>query len=175
MTDAEMRDVVGYRGQYLVTPDGRIFSNKSHRFLKPQRRGYFYKQGKGYLSVRLHSGDGSYEQKYVHEIVLEAFVSRRPEKQVSRHIDGNSDNNHMDNLCWGTSQQNSHDRVAHGTSNRGERNPRRKLTEHQVHEIRESEATKKTLAERFGIHISTVSSIRRRKSWAHLAVRAVKS
>jgi hypothetical protein len=49
---------------------------------------------------------------------------------VARHLDGNPDNNHIDNLCWGTQQENIEDQFRHrsaalvaGTFNRAKLKP----------------------------------------------------
>lgn len=39
-----------------------------------------------------------------------------PGEQV-RHLDGNNQNNRLDNLLWGTASENNYDRVRHGTHN----------------------------------------------------------
>lgn len=52
----------------------------------------------------------------VHRIVLEAFVGPRPKKMVCRHLDGNSLNNNLSNLKWGTPKENAQDMVKHGRS-----------------------------------------------------------
>lgn len=55
----------------------------------------------------------------VHQVVLEAFVSPRPEGMVCRHLDGNSLNNNLFNLKWGTPTENMQDMVKHGRSRKG--------------------------------------------------------
>ena len=59
------------------------------------------------------------------------------------------------------------DRDAH-PDRRGERGGRATLTEAQVCQIRESAETNKALALQLGVDPSTISDIRRRKSWSHL-------
>jgi hypothetical protein len=75
------------------------------------------------------------------------------------------------NLAWKTPAQNQADRIAHGTSNRGVRHGRAKLTEADVIEIRRMAAAGTLQAEimtRFGIAQTTVSQIVTRKIWAWL-------
>ena len=59
--------------------------------------------------------DGQPKQRTVHTLVLETFVGPRPEKGAHGcHRDDNTDNNHLDNLYWGTPAQNSRDAVNNG-------------------------------------------------------------
>jgi hypothetical protein len=50
-------------------------------------------------------------EKRVSHLVLEAFVGPRPPCYVARHLDDNPKNNRLDNLRWGTHQENHQDRV----------------------------------------------------------------
>lgn len=71
-------------------------------------------------------------------------------------------------LSWKTPVENAADKVAHGTTGRGEQCPVSKLTEANVLEIRRLTAsgiTQRTIAAQFGIDQSTVSDIKRGKSW----------
>lgn len=53
--------------------------------------------------------------RYVHHLVLEAFVGPRPHGMQCRHINGNSLDNRLKNLAWGTPSEDNYDRVRHGT------------------------------------------------------------
>jgi hypothetical protein len=48
---------------------------------------------------------------YVHHLVLETFVGERPVDMVGCHRDDNGFNNALDNLYWGTSEQNQEDKA----------------------------------------------------------------
>jgi len=59
--------------------------------------------------------NGEQVQRYVHTMVLEAFVGPRPEGQEARHgVAGQSDNS-VGNLSWGTHSDNNRDQVRDGT------------------------------------------------------------
>lgn len=75
--------------------------------------------------------------------------------------------NHLE---WKTTSQNQMDRVSHGTSNRGERHYRSKITEAEVLEIRHLRGIKKQreIAEMFGVSNKFVCDIQTGKSWAWL-------
>jgi len=48
-------------------------------------------------------------------LVLSAFVRPRQKGEVCRHLDGNSLNNSISNLAWGTQKDNAQDSIRHGT------------------------------------------------------------
>lgn len=96
----------------------------------------------GRLYVSLSKGKRQEKKFFVHVLVLNAFVGPCPEGMESRHFpDPNPLNNHVNNLHWGTHKENEADKIVHGTSNRGERNGKSKLTEEQVGKIRKMYAT----------------------------------
>jgi len=68
-----------------------------------------------------------------------------------------------------TMAANNHDKIADGTSTRGTKNPKNKLTEEQVREIRRRCMENQTrLAEEFGVACNTINEIIKRKKWAWL-------
>jgi hypothetical protein len=165
IVDDPWRDVVGFEGLYAVCEDGRVFSYRTRKLLKPSRR------GGGYLRVTL-CRDGRRLQLTVHGIVLNAFVGPCPPGQESRHGDGIASHNHLRNLCWGTRLENADDKRRHGTMAKGEGHGRAKVTEAQVVEIRLRWARGERqvdLASEFGIAQTQISAIVRREHWRHVA------
>jgi len=84
---------------YYVTPDGRVWSERSKKFLK---------QGKtncGYLMVHLWE-NGKGNMRLVHRLVATAFIENPEGKAQVNHIDGDRTNNNMDNLEWVTPSEN---------------------------------------------------------------------
>ncbi len=71
-------------------------------------------------------------------------------------------------LSWKTRAENHADKVVHGTHRRGERSNLAKLSQEEVLEIKYSKTNQRITAELYGIDQSTVSDIRRGKSWAWL-------
>lgn len=69
-------------------------------------------------------------------------------------------------LFAGTNADNNRDCAEKGRSTYGERNPRVKLTEAQVHEILASDESCAALAEKYGVHNSAISNIRIGKKWS---------
>ena len=53
-------------------------------------------------------------------IVAAEYLPPRPSpKHEIRHLDGNKNNAHCDNLAWGTAKENAEDRERHGRTSRG--------------------------------------------------------
>lgn len=74
-------------------------------------------------------------------------------------------------LSWKTPSENQMDKVAHGTSNRGERHPNSTLTEKEVIEIKSETdgISHRVIAGRYGVSRETVGLIRRGKNWGWLS------
>lgn len=62
-------------------------------------------------------------------------------------------------------ENNGSDRVRDGTDIGGERNPRSKLCWEAVRRIRQSQESRKTLAECYGVSKSAIVSVLRNKTW----------
>jgi hypothetical protein len=67
------------------------------------------------------------------------------------------------------SDNNVHKFATNQDWNGGEANPFSILNEEQVLEIRASNLTTQTLANKYGVHYSCIYKIRRRESWKHLS------
>ena len=123
----------------------------------------------GYNDVDLYK-DGKKKKKKVHRLVMEAFVGPCPDGMECRHLNGNSRDNRLENLKWGTKAENIEDTLRHGHTTRGERHPMVKLTESQVREIRAAGGKQREIAERYGVTQSNVSYIKRGASWGHVQI-----
>lgn len=150
---------------YEASDQGRIASIRTgeRRILKPGG-----KLGKP-LSVML-SGQ---VRKSVHRLVLEAFVGPCPDGMECRHLNGNSQDNRLGNLAWGTHAENEADKLRHGTRKPGEAGPNAKLTDVQVMEMRRRHAAGEaftTLAVEAGVNPTTVYLALKGVTFAHLPV-----
>jgi HNH endonuclease len=68
----------------------------------------------GYFRVKLRRGRKA-RRRLLHQVILETFVGCRPVGMQCRHLDGDSKNNCLGNLKWGTSKENCDDARRHGT------------------------------------------------------------
>lgn len=79
---------------YIIYSDGRVWSNKSNKFLKPQPN------AKGYLRVCLSNGEKK-QCLSIHKLVALAFIPNNDsEKTEVNHKDENILNNDVSNLEW---------------------------------------------------------------------------
>lgn len=125
----------------------------------------------GYPQVRISSGKRNLKMRYVHQLVLEAFVGPRPEGLQARHLNDIKTDNRIENLCWGTKKENVEDAILNGRTRHGERVPSSKLTESQVVQVRRlvsSGLGQKEVGALFGIRQSSVSRICTGKRWRHV-------
>lgn len=132
---------------YWITPSGKLWSEKTQRFLKG------FLDDWGYIKVGLYRNDKRYIFR-LHRLVLLTYCGPCPDGYVCRHLDGNPVNNAVDNLCWGTPKENSHDSLRHDTHGG-------KLTEQQKKEVcnlwATGRVTQKEIGCKFGVTQSNVS------------------
>lgn len=162
-----MRPIPGFHG-YFATPDGSIWSQlrldeRGPRRLRPA------KSSTGYLTVSLVV-DGKAWTKKVHRLIALTFHgSPPPGKRCVRHLDGDRLNNESCNLSWASHKENEADKVAHRTSQHGERNHQARLSANDVAEIRRLVSMgsyQRVVASAFGVSQGTVSAICSRRTWA---------
>ena len=114
-------------------------------------------------------GRSEYEGEVMaHRISFLAFVGSIPGGLHVLHRCDNPCCINPRHLFLGTNADNVKDRVSKGRqqSVAKELNPRAKLTEAEVAEIRAADATQAQLARRYGVCPSTIGYIRRRETWA---------
>lgn len=121
----------------------------------------------GYLGLDLRDGHGGTRRTYVHILVAEGFIGKKPFPGAHvRHLDGNPSNNAVTNLAWGTAMQNEEDKRRHGT---WESRSTGKLTvEDRQAILRRAAAgeSQRSLAEEFGVHRATVTRLLNGSTWA---------
>lgn len=176
----QWRPVVGYEGLYEVSSKGRVKAVARRLWVSPggQMTGRWRQKREviargmidrhGYHSVCLRR-DGKSRWRRVHMLVLDAFVGPCPPGMQTRHLNGARSDNRVENLAWGTVQENADDRQRHGTVPKGELHHRAKLTVDQVRSIRA--APQREIPEMcrvLCISPATACYIRKRKLWASL-------
>lgn len=175
----EYRDIQNFPG-YRVGNDGSVWScrkggavlacvnrilGSAWRRMKPESL------KEGYLRVSLRR-DKKTIRYLVHRLVAEAFIGTCPEGHEVCHGDGTKTNNVPSNLRYGTRKENVADAIRHGTTARGERNGKAKLTADQVREIHRLGTVGVSQRERgriFGVNHTTVGRIDSRAMWSHVA------
>ncbi len=95
------KPIDGY--DYEISNTGQVRSVRTGRILKQ-----FLVNG--YLRVGL-SKDGVEKKFYIHRLVAQAFIPNPKNKPQIDHIDGNKQNNRVDNLRWVTSKENNNNPI----------------------------------------------------------------
>lgn len=105
----QWRDLINFengkfKGLYKVSSMGRVYGVKNNKVLKP------CDNGKGYLRVRLCK-NGECKQVVVHRLVATEFIPNPDNKPYIDHLDTNSRNNKVENLCWATLRENQNNTI----------------------------------------------------------------
>lgn len=101
------KDVVGYEGLYKVSNNGMIktlgryktgYNGRSY----PEKIMSLTKDNAGYMQISLTDNDKKRKTFKVHILVARAFIPNPENKKTVNHIDGNKENNNIENLEWNT-------------------------------------------------------------------------
>lgn len=110
----------------------------------------------------------------VHKLVANAFLGPPPfAEALVAHNDGNTLNCRVDNIRWASGLENQRDRLRHGTYVCGSAVAGAKLTETDIPIIRIRIASGEkysSIAKDFGVSISTISLIKKNKTWRAAAL-----
>ena len=93
------KSVENYKNSYEVSTDGDVRRIGNEKMLTPR------KHTNGYLRVSLCEG-GTVKDFYIHRLVAAAFIENNLNKTDVNHIDGNKQNNMLQNLEWLTRSEN---------------------------------------------------------------------
>lgn len=93
--------------KYYCNENGEIYSDFSHKILKPMKRG---EANKEYYYIDINFGQG---QKHtpIHKIVYQTWIGDIPTGQNVLHKDDNQFNNNFNNLYLGSIKRNVKDRI----------------------------------------------------------------
>ena len=119
--DSEVwKDITGYEGIYQVSDKGRVkclekhvvSTDKGHKRYYPERIASTHLRN-GYPSVEL-SKNGKSKKFTVHRLVATHFLSNEGKAPQVNHIDGNKENNNVNNLEWATASENIKHSIENG-------------------------------------------------------------
>lgn len=154
---------------YFATPGGEVWSTRKFRPKKligaPSR--------KGYLCVCMHA-NGRSQSRFIHRIILETFVGPKPSGCECRHNpDPNPSNNRLENLRWGTPQENTDDKVAAGRQAdcSGDKNGNSRLSVESVIDIKrlyKSGVSASFLAKSHSVSKTHIQRIVSRSAWRNV-------
>lgn len=170
--NVEWFDVSHFEGFYKIAKNGDVLS-------LPKSKGCFFttykiiartKHKEGYMSVHLCRPE--YRKRYLlHRLVAKIFIPNPNNYPEVNHIDGNKENNCVENLEWVTGLQNKEHAKQNNLTCKGIKNIKAKLTEKDVLEIRKLLSKgkyQKDIAAAFNVQQSAISAIKVGKHWGHI-------
>lgn len=174
------RDVIGFEGIYQVSNYGDLKGLERKTFNKGTNLENIIKEKilkkpkdkDGYIRYCLFKDDKRFS-KYAHRLVALMFIDNPQNKPQVNHIDGNKENNHVDNLEWVTAKENTRHALDLGLSYQepGEKHHMSKLTEKDIFNIRElykNKTTQKKISLLFNVSQTQIHRIVTNKRWKHL-------
>ena len=99
------KDIPGWEGRYQVSNKGRVKSLISGNRIRKQ-----HKNPEGYMRITLVRG-GLFPAFAVHRLVAIAFIPNPECKPVIDHINGEREDNRVENLRWTTVLENANNPV----------------------------------------------------------------
>lgn len=85
---------------YAISSLGRIWSFRKSKVMKQ------FKQNCGYFQIQIINNFGKSTRFLTHRLVAITFISNTLNKPYVNHIDGNKNNNTLNNLEWVTNSEN---------------------------------------------------------------------
>ncbi|MDY6419359.1 MAG: HNH endonuclease [Succinivibrio dextrinosolvens] len=92
-----IKDIINFEN-YQISDDGRVWSKKSNKWLKPI-------DVNGYKKASLYK-NGKLCQRLIHRLVAEAFIPNPNNYEEINHINEDKSDNRVENLEWCTSSYN---------------------------------------------------------------------
>lgn len=179
----EWRSVPDFDGLYEVSSLGRVRSlTRIEIYMRAgdsvqsvrRRKGALKSQRldkDGYPVVNL-CRDGKQTTLKVHALVCLAFHGPRPEGHEAAHGNGVRTDNRKGNLRWALQADNIEDRDRHGTTARGERINKAKLSDAAIADIRRRRAGGErvvAIAADYGVTIGAIYHVLNGRTWRHAA------
>lgn len=171
---------------YAISNLGRIKRLKSKRWCKVNNSYSTYKEKlltpsnkntKKYWRIHIHYNDGKIIMESIHRLVAKTFIPNPENLEQVNHIDGNKDNNCVENLEWVTNKYNIQHSIKIGLRDKmrenafGEGSNLNKYPEELIRRI--PEAINKTgsyskAAELLGISKTLITEIKAGRAWSKL-------
>lgn len=98
-------DVKGYESEYQISDEGHVRSKYNDYTLKKG-----FTNNNGYLMIDLYK-DGKRKKYLMHRLVAQTFIPNPENKPEIDHIDGNRQNNAVENLRWCTRKENCNNHI----------------------------------------------------------------
>lgn len=171
----QWRPIKNYEGIYEISNLGNVKSLARTIIKKDGKKQTFKERilnkrhnGYGYYQVGLNS-KGKRVYFYIHRLVGEAFIDNPNDLPQINHINGNKEDNFVNNLEWISAKDNTIHSWKTGLSKGRENHGMSKLTNNEVLEIRKKYLSKnysqRKLAKEYSVSQKTIYNIINKKQW----------
>ena len=159
------KELQGYEDRYRISDHGRIWSKQKFKCMGERI------SKTGYVNMSLRQKNSPAKQHTLHRLVAIAFIPNPENKPQVNHIDGDKQNNCVENLEWATCSENIKHAFKLGLrDSKGAKNSQSKLTKEDVLWMRENKGKvlQKDMAKRFGVSSKYVSDVICGIYWKHI-------
>lgn len=175
----EEKFIPGFNCIYVAKEEGTIYSieryEKYGQFLRKRKKTIIKQREncRGYMVCALYK-NGKSKNRFVHRMVLSAFIDKPNGKYFVNHKDGNKQNNHISNLEWVTCKQNTRHAYENGLMNppKGSKHWNSRFSEEHIVCIRWIKILTGTpyskIAEIFKCDPETIRYICTNRTWKHV-------
>lgn len=147
-----LREIEEFPGA-LISMNGDVYRNWKKKKTPVAKNGY---------PIAVFSVNNRSNSRYVHRMILEAFVGKCPPQHEALHKNGIRTDSRLENLRWGTKKENFIDAIKHGTATIGTNNKQASFNKEQIKNIVEKQRKgmkKSEIAKEFGVSRSTIYSL----------------
>lgn len=147
--------------EYYASDFGKVYKLKGdgvYKEIKP----FYRKTGYGVVKLKTKKG---FKNFYIHRCVCLAFKENNEDKPEVNHIDGNKQNNYIDNLEWCTRKENAVHAKKNNLMKKGYSHGNAVLNKEQVEYIRNSNISGRKLAKELNVSPTTVWDVRKHKTY----------
>ena len=179
----EWKDIIGYEGLYQVSNLGRVKSMNRVIYYSDGRKFNYYSQilkvninKRNYNNNIVHLyKNGIRKAIPVHRLVATSFIVNNDNLPEVNHIDGNRNNNKVENLEWSSRKDNMKHAFDNGLINNiGINHGNNIYAESQIIEVKKLLLLKlphKQIEEITGVKKGTIEQISRNKQWKHITIK----
>ncbi|HDZ8982161.1 hypothetical protein ACET6Z_16480 [Aeromonas veronii] len=164
--------------RYIISDKQFVFGGKDINVLELINEKYrrvatrLAHKGKPYLNFDVASPSKKQKQKAIllHRARLRAFIGDDPDNPIARHGSLGQHNNDLENLSWGTHEDNMDDAKKHGV-HKGENNASAKITDEQalaIYLLAQLDLVNSEVISELPIGKVSVSSIKAKRMWGHV-------